>query len=65
MQSHDSCGKLKKISRECYSSKETGKWATKNKLMLEGNEFVGFISLRVHLRAVKDMKLETGQGFAA
>ena len=33
--------------------------------MLEGNKLIGFISLRLHLGAVKEMKLNTGQGFAA
>ena len=33
--------------------------------MLEGKEFVGFISLRLHQGTVKGMKLDTEQSFAA
>ena len=65
MQLHNSCSKSKKISRECYSSKETEKLATKINLMLEGKEFVCFISLRTAPRGSKGMKLSTAQGFAA
>ena len=65
MQLHNSCGKSKKISRECYSSTETEKLATKINLMLEGKEFVCFISLRTAPRDSKGMKLNTVQGFAA
>ena len=65
MQLHNSSGKSKKISRECYSSKETEKLATKINLMLEGKEFVCFISLRTAPRGSKGMKLNTAQGFAA
>ena len=63
MQLHNSCGKSKKISRESYSSKETEKLSTKINLMLEGKEFVFFISLLP--RGSKGMKLNSAQGFAA
>ena len=41
------------------------KVSDQKKIMLEGKEFVGFISLRLHQGTVKGMKLDTEQSFAA